>query len=367
MQWGYLVTKRDLGLIKRRIFYRFNPLYVPYYPKYLHIEVSSRCNLRCSRCERTAVPTNFLGHITPLEMIERISPIFPYILGVSIIGGLGEPFLNPHLWVIIKFIKSFDIHVAYTTNGLLLDEENIKKTLEVGVDKVVISLDSATEEVYNKIRQGGSFNQVVENIKKFCEMKKLYQSKLPCICLSLTIQKSNIEEMPAIVELAHQLVGVNEVWFSGFIAHNRETLTESPYFLTPEYASEIFMRTRRVASKLNIPIRIPKLWNKELFKEKVLCTRPWNAMFIFYNSNAGIGDVGFCEHFRTSKKYYFCVVEGTLIQQEVNYPSGIIGNVFKESILKIWNSQTYRALRKDLKFGPTKPPCNTCWARFGIH
>lgn len=352
------------NLFKRYIFHRFFSTYVPYYPTTIELEVTTKCNLNCPGCERTLMPTEFKNYDAPFEYFERISPLFSHLLSVSLVG-LGESLLHPQLWKIIKFIKSFGTHVAYTSNGMLLNEENINKTFEAGTDKVVISLDGATENVYKKIRPQASFNQVVENIKKICQIKRLSQSKLPCICLGFTIQTSNIEEMPQFVKLAHQL-GVDEIWFTGFRTHNKETLDESPCFLSPEYAGRIFDLTKETACRLGISIRLPNLWTPELFRKKAICPVLWNSTFIFCDGKNGVGKVRFCRHFRMQKSF-ICTIDGKLVQKELNYPSTLVGNAMQVPILKIWNNKKYRILRKDMKFGPFTDPCKTCWDRFGVH
>jgi len=80
----------------------------------------------------------------------------------------GEPFLpelSSYLEEIIKAVKPNRNLINITTNGTLLDERKIKRIKELGVDKLVFSLDSGIAEEHDKFRGvRNTFNRATKNI-----------------------------------------------------------------------------------------------------------------------------------------------------------------------------------------------------------
>jgi MoaA/NifB/PqqE/SkfB family radical SAM enzyme len=355
-----LKFKKLLQLIRRpRAFFNFKKyllfaplklIFLPYYPSWIELEVSTKCNLNCPRCERQIADKNILENVTPIEVINKISPIFPYIRFVSLVSGLGEPFLNPNLWKIVSIIKNYGVSIGYTTNGLLLNKENIKKTLDEKVDIVVVSIESLKKDVYEGIRPGSNLDMVINNLKNLIKHKNERKLKSPEIRIGFTIQKSTINELPEIVKFAHKL-GIKVVYFTNLISHTKNLINESPYFIDKDYVKKIFDNTKKTASKLKIKIRLPNINTKK----KNDCYYSKNTLFIDYSGQI------FCNSCcRSSQKQYFGIEDEKITQKESKAPVNLLGNINNESILKIWNNKNYKELRKNLKKDNPDSPCNTC-------
>lgn len=350
--------KAQWNLLKFFVFNNFHPINAPFCPTRAEIEISTKCNLKCERCERETAPKVLLGQNISIETIKKISPILPYLQLVSFVSGLGEPLLNPDFWKIQKFIKSFGPDVAYTTHGIFLNKENIEKTIKTKTDIVVVSLDSLKRENYQRIRGNVSLDKVINNLENLVKTKNKYRLKYPEIRIGFAFQKSTIEEMPEMVEFARQ-TGVDMVYCTALIANKKELADESIYPLGFNYVSQIFQKSREKAKKLGIKIRLPEITVKN---SKQMCSYPWRAMFISHN-----GDVSCSSYFRYPKAQFFYAEKGEILNRQRNVPGVFLGNVNKESILKIWNNEAYRNLRKGMKFGEPQSPCDKCYFRHNLH
>jgi len=77
---------------------------------------------------------------------------------------LGEPLLlGDYFFRLVKYAKSKELPVTLNTNGTLIDK-NLRNIISSMLDEVIIGIDAATRTSYEKIRVGGNFDRVVENI-----------------------------------------------------------------------------------------------------------------------------------------------------------------------------------------------------------
>jgi len=78
----------------------------------------------------------------------------------------GEPLVRKGIVDLVEMINQIDgiEEIAMTTNGILLSKF-AKQLKKAGLERVNISLDSVTPELYKKITRGGNLDKVVEGIK----------------------------------------------------------------------------------------------------------------------------------------------------------------------------------------------------------
>lgn len=335
---------------------RFYPVKPLHYPLIVMIEVGTGCNLRCDRCEREVLDPKEKNQSTPLALVKKISPMFPYVYSVYF-RGLGEPFLSKTFWEIVKYIKSSGVLVGYFTNGLDLTNERIKKTFDLKVDSVLISIDSQYPQVYSKIRGGASLKRALDNTKKIIKEKKRKGLQKPDIGVSFSFQKSNIDELPDFVDFAADL-GVDFLHCAALIVHKKEFISQSPYLLDQDYLEEIFSKAREKAKIRNLPLRLPKA----KIEREGMCPHLFRDMYIFYN-----GDVCPCHSYRTKKKYYLYVENGEIVQKTINTESAVMGNLYKQDIFRIWKNRKFTSYRKAMKKGKEPSPCDKCYFRYGVH
>jgi radical SAM protein with 4Fe4S-binding SPASM domain len=176
------------------------------------IEPTNYCNLHCPLCPTGAGLINRKSENLSLSDFK----IIINNLGNSIIHlrlwNWGEPLLNKEFPEMVKYAKSKKIFVNTSTNSSFLNEEIIKKLIDSKLDQLIVSLDGASEETYNKYRKKGDFQTVVNSLKKLSELKKQKRIKYPEIKLQFIVMKHNEHEIKKVIELAKQ-TGVNTIFF----------------------------------------------------------------------------------------------------------------------------------------------------------
>jgi len=97
--------------------------------------------------------------------------------------------------------------VQFSTNGLLLTQENVDRLAGAPVGLIMVSLDAATSETYQDIR-GGNFATALAGIERLLARF----ARDTDIAMTFVLMRRNIEEAAAFVELAACL-GVKTVSF----------------------------------------------------------------------------------------------------------------------------------------------------------
>ena len=122
----------------------------------------------------------------------------------------GEPYLNPKFPQMVQYASERGIYTATSTNAHFLDQENARKTILSGLDRLIISIDGTTQEGYESYRVGGSLDKVIEGTKQLLRLRKEMKSQTPHVIFQFLVVRPNEHQIPAVYALANEL-GVDRV------------------------------------------------------------------------------------------------------------------------------------------------------------
>ena len=149
--------------------------HVSEFPSHVDIELSSLCDLNCPMCYTTTdeFKKNVNRKILDFELFKKIiDECVKYNLYSIRLSLRGEAFLNPHIYDMIEYAKKSGIkEISSLTHGGHLDEEKFERLIKSDLDWLTISFDGVGE-MYNKIRAPLKFEDMVNKIKRFKEIKK---------------------------------------------------------------------------------------------------------------------------------------------------------------------------------------------------
>jgi len=305
---------------------RKEPLHVISKPLIVKIEPSTNCNLRCRMCDRTYWDKE--SKDMSFEDFKRTIDQIPSVLSINL-QGLGEPLLNKDLFEMIEYAKSKDIEIGFFSNVTLINEEMARKIVESKLDYINLSVD-ATNEVYEKIRMGANFNNIIENIKTLIKVKG--NKRYPHISIWVAGMKENINEVPKIVQLAYDL-GIDEVVVQSINFWGKDLMKDKfkDKSLNENIgeAKKVLDEAGKLAEELDINLKYSTVYFTK--KTKRACKSPWLTSYITVD-----GYVTPC-----------CMQASD--PRLINF-----GNVFEKSFEEIWNSEDYKKFRKELKKGMPK-------------
>lgn len=181
-------------------------------PVSISFEPTTSCNLRCPEC-----PSGLRAFTRPTGMLQKdffrqtIDEIHKELLYL-IFYFQGEPYLNPAFLEMVKYASDKKIYTATSTNAHYLTDEYARKTVESGLDRLIISIDGTTQETYKQYRVGGQLDKVIAGAKNIVKWKKELGSKTPFVFFQFLVVKHNEHQIAEIKQLAKE-IGVDEVRF----------------------------------------------------------------------------------------------------------------------------------------------------------
>jgi len=275
-------TRNRFALLKA---YLSKRTHVPGSPLTLTIESTAKCNLFCPMCMRETV--YFPPRNMDIAVFRKIIEEGRDSLEFAVPYGAGEPLLNPEIFDMIAYCTKLGIPTGISTNGTLLSEQYSRKLIEAGLGYITFAFDSTRREVFEMYRKGASFDKVRENILGFLKVKKAMQSRIFCI-VQMVALKENRDEGRALMRMWN-VDGIDSVRIKKDEVHNE----------TSAIAGDNLQRPPR----------------------KHPCYLLWRGpMYIHY--------------------------DGTVFPCCYTYPEEALGNIKKNTLHQIWNSEKIVRMRE---------------------
>lgn len=203
-------------------------------PLSISFEPTTSCNLRCPECpsglRSFTRPTGMLSEELFISAIDQLHRRLLYL----IFYFQGEPYLHPRFLDLVRYASGKGIYTATSTNAHFLNEENARKTVESGLDRLIISLDGTTQQTYQAYRVGGQLSKVLEGTRNVVKMKKALKSKTPYIVFQFLVVRPNEHQLEEVRQLARDME-VDDVWFK--TAQIYDYAQGSPLIPTIDYYS----------------------------------------------------------------------------------------------------------------------------------
>jgi radical SAM protein with 4Fe4S-binding SPASM domain len=330
-----LILLKTLSLKKitnaARIYFSFKRSFrkkLPFHsgmPISISVEPTTSCNLRCPEClsglRSFTRDTGMLQESFFKKTIDQISDELIYLTFYF----QGEPYLNPKFLDMVKYAADKKIFTSTSTNAHYLNDENAKKTVESGLHRMIISIDGASQESYEKYRMGGQLTKVIEGTKKIVEWRKKLKSRTPYLIFQFLVVSHNEHEMEEIKKISKDL-GVDEVKFKSAQVYDFENGNE----LIPK--NEKYSRYEKLEA------------GKWAIKNEMLnrCWRMWSGCVITWDG----------------------LVVPCCFDKDAKHR---IGNLQVESFDEIWKSEAYFSFRNAiLKSRDEIDICQNCTEGMGV-
>lgn len=164
-----------------------------------------RCNLTCKHCYSISADTNFPGELSTEQVYAVMDDLKGFRVPVLILSG-GEPLLRPDIYDIAKRAKAKGFYVGLSSNGTLIDENNIDKIAECDFNYVGVSLDGlgATHDRFRRL--DGAFEASLKGIR-LCRDLGLK------IGVRFTMTQDNAHDLPGLLKLVED-EGIDRFYFS---------------------------------------------------------------------------------------------------------------------------------------------------------
>lgn len=208
------------------------------FPSQLVIEPTSNCNLKCTMCpyHSEAYREPRVGPYIAKEEFRHIdTDLFRRLIDEAAAMNLktfipqsrGEPFLNPKLMEMLEYAISKGVdHISFPNNGTALNDDKIKRLVDMGLAQLQFSIDALSREAYMAIRIGSNFDKVQANLRKIVEYRNQKGLTKPHIGLTFVDQPSNAAEREEYVK--HYMEIVDHVRTTVGVEYNQLHYTGLP-------------------------------------------------------------------------------------------------------------------------------------------
>jgi radical SAM protein with 4Fe4S-binding SPASM domain len=232
-------------------------------PPTLTIEPTNICNLKCPLCTTGSGEMERVTGKMSLETFDEIMKKMGEDIFFLLIYHQGEPYINKNFFDFVRIAKEKNIYVTTSTNGHYFTEENIKHTIDSGLDSMIVSIDGVKQESFEKYRVGGNLQKVIDGTKKLMQEKKKNKSRTPNVALQFLVMKHNESEIEEVRKLGKEM-GVDRVLIKNIEVRSYEEALE---WLPNEKAFRRYEVTEHdfVVKGQN---------------EKQSCSRPWMSTLV---------------------------------------------------------------------------------------
>ena len=183
--------------------------------KHLRLAIDDSCNLRCPSCRKSLV---FHKEGSAFDLGVRLANKINQWLEDCVdpiqvhIGSDGDPFAS-HVYR--HFMENTPIkqNIKYSllTNGLMFKDFHSKVPWVIeNLNELGVSIDGASKETYEKLRLGGKWDKINENLQCISKLKEKYNFRF---IIHFVVQKDNYHEMEDIIQLGKDY-NADRVWLN---------------------------------------------------------------------------------------------------------------------------------------------------------
>ena len=302
--------------------------------KDLFLEVTSRCNARCEHCGSSCGDSIVKNEISKEDLMKTLLEISQKYDAHGILLNVtgGEPLIRKDLFEIMDYANKLGFRWGMTSNGMLINDEILKKMEETNMETISISLDGLkeTHESFRKVP--GCFNIIIDNIKK---LQKVPTIKI--VQVTTVANKKNLNELEEIYKLMKELnviswrvINVDPI---GRAKGNKDILLDKDEYI---YLWN-FIKEKREEGIMNVEygcshyLDIP--FEKEIRDTYFYCVTGLYVASILSN-----GDIFVCPNVERRKEF-------------------VQGNIKTDSFVDVWENK-FKLFRSDDRLKCEK--CNKC-------
>jgi radical SAM protein with 4Fe4S-binding SPASM domain len=278
-------------------------------PISLSIEPTTACNLGCPECpsglKQFSRDTGNLKAENFNRWLDQLSPTLSYLNFYF----QGEPFIHNDILQFISKASQAGIYTSTSTNAHFITEKRAQEIVQSGLDRILISIDGTTQEVYEQYRVHGSLQKVLDGTKHLVEARKNLNSKTPHIIFQFLVVRPNEHQIEEAKQLANEYK-VDEIRFKTAQVYDYEN--GNPLIPTIEKYS-----------------RYKRLSNGKFVVKSSLdnhCWRMWSGAVVTWDG-----------------KVVPCCFDKDATHE--------MGNLSKEDFKSIWKGKAYAMFRKQLLKG----------------
>ncbi len=329
----------------------------------VYIEPTTLCNLSCKTCVRNTWEES-IGEMS-LETFDRLIDqlkSFKYLQTIMF-GGFGEPTYHKNIQYMIGKAKTIAEKVEMVSNGTLLDDNMLQGFIDNKLDTLWVSFDGTSEKLFEEIRSGANYTNVVESLLKLKTLNSKSEHKVK-VGITFVLMQDNIGELTSLKKIANYL-GANMVSVSNVIPYSEDMSRQTLYNMSISQLDEtkilntfemslplidINKNTQEHLNQLYKSNQNISIMRRDMFNVRDECRFiKERCTFVRWD-----GEISPCMGLLHSNTTY--INSGRTERCAKNYS---LGNIIDTPLLEIWHSKEYIDFRNKVDAFDFSP-CHLC-------
>ena len=193
---------------------------VPYGPSVMHHDIDKGCNLDCVMCRDEKILPDVRNVDRSLRDIQAVLDLGS--LKQLSLSGAGEPFAMRKVVKLLESdaFSSRGVRLSFTTNLTYFNAALWRRIGHNRIENVSVSADGASAAVYDSIRLGGDWNEVVANMRFLASLRR--EGKIGVMIWNYTVMRQNICDVGAAIRLVDE-IGFDAIRFIGQLGERERT------------------------------------------------------------------------------------------------------------------------------------------------
>lgn len=197
------------------------------HPTHIDIDLSSKCNLRCSFCHLSYfTPKDTGAQISIDEFDEKIAPLLPHLDTITLFSKY-EVLTCRDFDPIFRRLREHDAEIYFSTNGLLMSDD-VLDVIVGHLRYLTVSVTGFTKERYHKFMRSDGFHIVEANLDKLNCLKAERDTPYPILRISTVGMQDTLEDLPAAVDFAKKHKADEGVQFTSLYVYEEGMRDQVP-------------------------------------------------------------------------------------------------------------------------------------------
>lgn len=322
-------------------------------PTEVEFGFNNTCNLMCVMCHQAdGIPRKEMPLPQAREVLDQILPFALHLTP----SDASEPLIND-IDEICRLCEQYDVQMLLYCNATLLDEETFEK-IAPWTHRIWFSIDSPEKQMFERLRAGSVFEEVVENIRRVLPRCR---ERLIEVGFNAVVMEPNWHQMPDLVDFVADLGGdqmsMQELLpnSTGYDELKLEGRVDDEVYGTMVEA----VKERAAARGMNVSLHLHPPFGGELVHRQAdpQTKSPLAQVRELHMDSLGEMHPGFCQ---MAMNYVKVTPDGKVYPCCRGPEELEMGNLLEESFDAIWNGEKYKAFREAMFSRRYPEVCASC-------
>ncbi len=221
------------------------------FPRKIYLETTTRCNMRCHMCVKTAPGARIEERDFPMRLLPALDSCLERA-DALILNGVGEPLLHPDLTAMTAYARERmpeSAWIGFQTNGLLLRDALAEDLVRAGIGKICLSvdcLDAVGDASSGKEIHGGPDAHKLDKAMRILERAGRASARGLSVGVESVLMRDSFRQLPRLVRWAAGR-GASFFLVTHALPYKAESVSQSLFHPNTEKAAAIHAKwTRRM-------------------------------------------------------------------------------------------------------------------------